>query len=146
MAERTTRGGRRRRSGQAVVEFALILPVFVLLVFAALEFGRAYYALHLLTNASREGARTGSLPNTLEADVTTRVSDFLGDVGLGGSWSSTVSVTASDGTTKSGLADATEGDRVEVAVTYNFTVLCGSILPGFSGTVPLTARCTFRHE
>ena len=47
------------RNGQAIVEFALVLPIFVLLVFGAIEFGRAYYDLHLLTNAAREGARYG---------------------------------------------------------------------------------------
>ncbi|MFW6188855.1 MAG: TadE/TadG family type IV pilus assembly protein [Planctomycetota bacterium] len=137
---------RSRRNGQAVVEFALVLPLFVLLVFGALEFGRAYYNIHLLTNAAREGAREGSLPGKLEADVEQKVDSFLNGVGLSGTWTTGVTVTAPDGTERSGLAAAQEGDAVAVGITYQFTVLSGSVLPGFSGTVPLEGRCVFRHE
>lgn len=139
--------GQRGRRGQAVVEFALILPVFMLMLFGAIEFGRAYYTLHLLTNAAREGARTGMLPEKLEADVTSTVNDFLQDAGLGGSWSSSVTVKDSGGETRAGgLADAVEGDRIHVVVTHDFHVLTGRIIPGFSGTVQLSGRCVFRHE
>jgi Flp pilus assembly protein TadG len=130
-----------------VVEFALVLPVFVLLVFGALEFGRAYYDLHLLTNAAREGARRGSLPNQLEADVQDSVQQFLQAVGLSGTWSATVAVTDADGATRTGgLAQAQEGDHVSVTVNYTFRVLVGRLLPGFSGSVQLRGRCVFRHE
>ena len=124
----------------------LFLPVFVLLVFGAIEFGRAYYDLHLLTNAAREGARRGSLPNQLEADVDDVVEDFLESVGLGGEWSTSVTVTDAEGTPRSGLSAAQEGDHVAVVVNYNFQVLTGALLPGFSGTVQLRGRCVFRHE
>jgi Flp pilus assembly protein TadG len=129
-----------------VVEFALVLPVFILLVFGAIEFGRAYYDLHLLTNAAREGARRGSLPNQLEADVTDAVEDFLVNVGLGGTWGTTVTTTDAEGTERASLADAQEGDQVSVTVSYDFEVLTGALLPGFSGTVQLRGRCAFRHE
>ncbi len=134
------------RGGQAVVEFALILPVFVLLVFGALEFGRAYYNIHLLTNAAREGARRGSLPGQLETDVEDTVDTFLEGCGLSGDWTSSVAVTAPDGTTRSGLSAAQEGDTVEVTVEYDFTVVTGQLLPGVSDTIALRGRCAFRHE
>lgn len=136
----------RGRGGQAVVEFALVLPLFVMLVFGALEFGRAYYCVHLLTNAAREGARTGSLPGKLESDVEASVDNFLNSAGLSGSWSTTVVVTDPDGTERSGLSSAQESDSVDVTVSYDFTVLSGSVVPGFSGTVPLSGQCAFRHE
>jgi len=130
-----------------VVEFALILPLFLLLVFGTLEFGRAYYDMHLITNAAREGARLGSLPGKLESDVTAAVDAFMTNVGLPGAWSTTVVVKAPDGTVRAGgLAEAEEGDTVAVTVAYDFNVLVGSILPGFSGTVTLRGRCAFRHE
>jgi Flp pilus assembly protein TadG len=138
---------RRCRSGQAVVEFALILPVFMLMLFGAIEFGRAYYTLHLLTNAAREGARTGSLPDKLESNVSAAVNGFLQDAGLGGTWSTSVVVTDSTGATRTGgMAAAVEGDRIHVTVSHDFHILCGRIIPGFSGTVPLRGRCVFRHE
>jgi Flp pilus assembly protein TadG len=53
---------RRRRAGdergQAMVEFALVLPIFILLLVAIFDLGRAAFAYNTLTNAAREGART----------------------------------------------------------------------------------------
>ena len=39
------------------MEFALLLPILVLVVFGVLELGRAFFALVAITNAAREGAR-----------------------------------------------------------------------------------------
>jgi Flp pilus assembly protein TadG len=47
-----------RESGAALVEFALVLTLLVMLVFGIVEFGRAYNAQVTLTHATREGART----------------------------------------------------------------------------------------
>jgi Flp pilus assembly protein TadG len=129
------------------VEFALILPLFLLLVFGTLEFGRAYFDMHLITNAAREGARHGSLPGKLEGDVTGGVDSFMTNLGLSGDWDTTVVVTEPDGTIREGgLVNAEEGDTVAVTVAYDFTVFAGSILPGFSGEVTLNGRCAFRRE
>lgn len=50
---------RGRERGATVFEFALILPIFVLLVFGLIELGHAWYISHAITTASREGARHG---------------------------------------------------------------------------------------
>lgn len=47
---------RTRKKGQGIVEFAVILPILVLLVMGALELGRAFYLKIVLTGAAREGA------------------------------------------------------------------------------------------
>ena len=47
----------RRRRGQALVEFALILPIFLLVMVALFDLGRAVFSYNTLTNASREGVR-----------------------------------------------------------------------------------------
>ena len=53
------RSGRGRRNrGQALVEFALIIPLFLVLLVALFDLGRAVFAYNTLTNAAREGART----------------------------------------------------------------------------------------
>jgi Flp pilus assembly protein TadG len=141
---KTERSGRR---GQAVVEFALILPLFMLLLFAAVEFGRAYFELHLLANAAREGSRVGSLLGQLEADVSARVDSFLTEVGFESGWTTTIQVRDPTGSVRAGgLAGAVEGDRVAVTVTHSFQVMSGSLIPGFSGNLPLRGRCVFRHE
>lgn len=52
--------GRARRwrfRGQGLVEFALVLPIFVFLLVALFDMGRAVFAFNTLTNAAREGAR-----------------------------------------------------------------------------------------
>lgn len=51
---------RRGQDGSAITEFALIVPVFFLVVYAVIGFGRAYQRLNVLTGALREGARLGS--------------------------------------------------------------------------------------
>src|SRR5262245_19336858 len=45
----------RRSAGQSLVEFALILPVIMVLCLGALDLGRLYYARITVTNAAREG-------------------------------------------------------------------------------------------
>src|SRR5262245_1235700 len=48
---------RRRAGGQSLVEFALVLPIFLLLFFAVVDLGSAVFTFNSLTNAAREGAR-----------------------------------------------------------------------------------------
>lgn len=58
----------RRRSegrGQALVEFALILPILVLVLLGILDLGRAVYAYSTLNNTAREGARVAIVDQTV---------------------------------------------------------------------------------
>jgi hypothetical protein len=56
-----SRSGRRRRArGQALVEFTIVIPVFMVLLSAMLEFGLAFSDRLTLGNATREGARIGA--------------------------------------------------------------------------------------
>jgi hypothetical protein len=48
---------RARRRGQGLVEFALVLPIFVFVLVALFDLGRAVFAWNTITNAAREGAR-----------------------------------------------------------------------------------------
>ncbi len=50
----------RQASGNAVVELALVLPFLLLVVAGVVDLGLLYWEKHVLTNASREGARAGS--------------------------------------------------------------------------------------
>ena len=49
--------GLRAEHGAIAVEFAIILPVLLLLVFGIIDFGHAWYMRHVLQNSCREGAR-----------------------------------------------------------------------------------------
>src|SRR4051794_18751060 len=56
--------GDRRRRGQSVVEFALILPAFLLLMLIAVDFGRIFFTSIQLNNAVREAANYGATKPT----------------------------------------------------------------------------------
>jgi Flp pilus assembly protein TadG len=60
MAARRRREGRR---GQALVEFALVAPLLLLLTLALLDFARAWNVYQVITDAAREGARTAVVAN-----------------------------------------------------------------------------------
>lgn len=59
-ARRSDRAGRRTR-GQSLVEFALVLPIFVLMLFGLIDGGRLVYQHSVLSQAAREGARLASV-------------------------------------------------------------------------------------
>ncbi len=71
----------RRGSGQegaAAVEFAIILPILLVLTLGALDMGHMYYMDHLITNASREGARfAAKYTGTAAAPTSTQVSNYI---------------------------------------------------------------------
>ena len=49
----------KSEKGAIAVEMAILLPILVLLLFGSIEFGALLYNKHVVTNASREGARAG---------------------------------------------------------------------------------------
>ena len=51
-------------SGQDLVEYALVLPLFLLLMFSTVEFGFIFFQYTMVVNAAREGARTGIVVDT----------------------------------------------------------------------------------
>jgi len=55
------RPGARDSRGQALVEFAFVFPIFMLLLFGLIDVGRYVYVANALNQASREGARFGSV-------------------------------------------------------------------------------------
>ena len=57
MRRRTRNASAHRSRGQALVEFALVIPIFLLLLVALFDLGRAVFSYNTLTNAVREGAR-----------------------------------------------------------------------------------------
>lgn len=61
-------GGWRRREGQSLVEFAVVLPVFLLILAGIIDFGLGLYSQMTVINAAREGARLGVVqPGNLTA-------------------------------------------------------------------------------
>jgi len=71
---------RHQAKGQGLVEFALLLPVLVLMIFGVLELGRAFFAFIAISNSAREGARVFTFrPDvTTMADINAAVNSELG--------------------------------------------------------------------
>ena len=94
-----------RESGAALVEFAIIAPLLLLLVFGIIEFGRAYNAQNSLTHAAREGAREYAITQDQDAGrATAKAAATSLD-------SSKITVT---------LSACTPGDPASVTLTYPF--------------------------
>jgi Flp pilus assembly protein TadG len=119
----STRHGRRFTGdrGAAAVEFALVVPVLLLLVFGVAEFGRAYNIQTTLSGAAREGARTMALQNDAgAANAATVAAARALELSSG-------QISVSPGACP--LSDITSADTVRVTVTYQMpfvTSLFGS--------------------
>lgn len=71
--------GRRRVKGVAAVEFALVVPFLLVVLFGIIDFGFMLYDKAVLTNAAREGARAGivlSNPPVTSARITQVAHDY----------------------------------------------------------------------
>lgn len=126
---------RRSEEGQAVVEFALVVPVLMLLVVGVFEFGRAWNAHQAVTDAAREGARIAVIadPAITEDSVRKVVRNALSAVSLNADLA-VIQLT--------GVNDPTgEPARVEVKYPYQLTFL--KTLGGTSGGGAVTLGTAF---
>jgi Flp pilus assembly protein TadG len=113
------------------VEFAVVAPVFLALVFGMIEFGRVVMVQQLLTNATREGARKGVLQDSTTTDVQNTVVSYL--------QSASINIAASAVTVSS-------GDTVTVAVTVPFNQVSWLPTPIFLNGHSLNASASMRRE
>ena len=130
------------RSGVAAVEFALVAPVFFLLVFGLIELGRMLMVQQSLTNAAREGCRTAVMATTINSsDVDTAVRNYLQSVTSQASDPGQVRVTV-----PGGLAGCASGTNLTVAVEVDYTDVTWVPL-GYLGFNPrIRAAQTGRRE
>jgi Flp pilus assembly protein TadG len=77
----TTRHAHRTTRGAVTVELALTIPILFTMVFASIEFGRAFLILNTAENAAYEGARRGIVPGATAADCQTVARQVIGAVG-----------------------------------------------------------------
>lgn len=120
--------------GAIAVEFALLLPVFLLLLLGIMEFGRAYNAQVTLTNAARDGARVMAITNSA-TQARTAATDAASTLSPG---LVTSDFTPAPGACPTGTAGATHA-------TTTFTIKYQlSTLTGIAGPFTLTGRGTMR--
>ena len=142
---RTRSQQRNRRRGSVVLEAALILPILLVIVFASIEFGYAFYVKHTLQGAAREGARAGIVPGADNASITSACGDAMTNGGMNGV-SYTVTITNNaGGTIDASTLDAGEPLVVTVKAPWSqFSVF----LSGFGNFVKgdLSGRTVMRRE
>ena len=145
------------QQGASAVEFAIVLPLLLLFVFGIIEFGILLYDKAIITNASREGARTAILFDApagtsqckslayVQSVVTSYCSAHLINF-------SSSTVTAGNVTVSPLTVDATGMKYRTVTVSFGYTFLVfPTILSTFfggspAGTIPLNAATTMRIE
>ncbi|MEP6871684.1 MAG: TadE/TadG family type IV pilus assembly protein [Anaerolineaceae bacterium] len=106
---------RATETGQSLVEFAMVLPLFLVLLFGLVDFGRAFYSWILITNAAREGARAGAVqmdwPSMQSAAYNSICNPYPGSCSLD---------TSQMVLTSNGVQGA-RGSQVSVDITYTFS-------------------------
>jgi len=117
------------------VEFALVLPLLLLLFFGIVELGRAWMTKNVMTGAAREAVRVAVVqPDFPAAD---NVARFRASALLnaGGINSAVIFVTQID----------TPEPMVEVKINYVFPAIFGGFIPGLNG-ITLSTETTMRRE
>ena len=132
------------QQGAAAVEFALILPILLLVFFGIVELSLALYDKAIITNASREGARAGivlSSPKMTEAQIRDVVLTYTNGalLSLGASTAPTVTVVQS--------APSSFPSNLSVTVSYTYAGLgLGSMLSALGQPIVLSSRTVMVNE
>lgn len=96
--------------GQSLVEFTLVLPILLILLFAIVDFGRAFYTWNGLSNAAREGARVAAVGGN-NSEINAAVTSAMGGL-------TTTSPTLTRTYTNVG---GDKGETATVQLSYQFT-------------------------
>lgn len=120
--------GRRRDEGASAVEFALVFPLIVLLIFGILQFGQLLGTYVTITNLAREGARQATVG---------KLGEWLGTAPAPANLASGISISGSDA--------VPPGQPVTVVVTYTFPTTLN--IPVY-GPLPntISSSATMRRE
>ena len=121
--------------GQSMVEFAMILPILLLIVVGIIEFGFLFSGYLALSNASREAVRTASL-GASDSDAIQRAKD----VAL------TLEPSKMIVTISPAVASRDRGDSVTVAIAYEYDFLTPFMEAIFGSNLQLESEATMRVE
>jgi Flp pilus assembly protein TadG len=128
---------RQRTRGQALVELAIVLPVFLVLVLAAIDLGRIFFARITIANSAREGAYEASYGGSYIANAACGSTNSVMCAILNESQGS-LTVAPADVTwscsRSGGCTSGAYGDAVTVQVVGHFQLLTPILSPFFGGT------------
>lgn len=147
---RRVRDRRQPHRGQALVEFAIVFPVFLLVLSAVFDFGALLYTRMTVINATREGARAAVQvddPTTIPSVVSGRVSASAGGLSTSSPTmtisTSCIAIATSGSCSWSSKTSSKPGDGVDVAVTYQYRMFFPLL---FGTVVPITANVQMVRE
>lgn len=123
--------------GQALVEFALILPLLLLLMFGIIEFGRAFFQKNITINAAREGARFAAVQTTWNvAAIQTYAKNTI----------TLPSAQSSANVTVDPQTRPASGGSTTVTVTTKFKTVVPKLLIPLENYTSISASATMRYE
>ena len=146
---RERRFGTRR--GQAMVEFILVAPLYFLLIFAVMDFGRMFFVQMNLQQAVQEAARYASTGNHMNdpnnpGQTLSRINSIIADVqqmAIGASVSNVQISSVGGGAGSAGGP----GDTVTVSLTTNLPLMTPLVSAFFpNGTYTFTSSATVQNE
>nr|WP_300151844.1 TadE/TadG family type IV pilus assembly protein [Propionicimonas sp.] len=143
-----TKGGSRKcERGAAALEFAIVLPVLLLLLVGIVDFGMVMGAQTQVANAAREGARAGALTGKRPQAISAATGAISGMPGATNAGTSVDVICTTDAGLACSLTDSSPdtGGTVTVTVTYVHTWLSPALL-GFSPNITLHGQSQMRIE
>jgi Flp pilus assembly protein TadG len=130
--------------GAAAVEFALVVPILIVMIFGMVDMGMAINAQAIVGNAAREGARAASF-NGADTTATTNVVTSATKSLIGTAPSTTITCQAVGTATTIACSSASPGDSVVVKVAYTYKWLSPGVL-GLPGQTAIVATSQMRIE
>jgi Flp pilus assembly protein TadG len=133
----------RDESGAAIIEFALVTPLLLVLVWGIIETGRAFYTINTLASAVRDGARYGAAACPLAANGTPNLDlcrPAIRDV-VTTAFQAIGPPLASD-SVLANVVGAGQDTRIQVTASYPYS----PIVPVAGWRMTITRRAVFRYE
>ncbi|MEM8946422.1 MAG: TadE family protein [Planctomycetota bacterium] len=133
-AKKANRHKRPQRRGATVVEFAIVAPVFFLLLLVSFEFSRLNVIRHTADNAAYEAARIGMVPGATAAEAVAEANRIMNITGARG--------------TRVTVNPANLGpDTTQITVTVDVPMdQNGIVTPAFTSGQTMTSQATLRAE
>lgn len=131
--------------GVAAVEFAIVLPLLLLLIFGIIEFSLVLYDQAIITNASREAARAGVVvrkAKATEAQIKTVATNYCQNYLISFGTTPTPAITVSE-TTNPDFSTP----QLSVTVSYTYSgLMLGPFLSAITGPLTLSATSVMIEE
>lgn len=134
-----------KRPGAALVEFAVILPLFLLLLGGIIEFGQAFRISHGLSNAARRAARAAIMDKATASHVTAIAENQCESMLGVNSADATVTITLNGQPTGS-LTSAVQGDAIGVTVSIPFQKAGAGFYCNLFSEKNLSSTCVLERE